>query len=492
MFETAEIGNHVSKRAFEREAAKIRTALLGEQRRLATSPLGVVILIGGVEGAGKGETVNLLLEWMDPRGIEVHAMWDLSDEERERPAMWRFWRVLPPQGRIGILFGSWYTTPIIDRVFRRTGAAELDQALDRIIDFERMLANENVLVVKFWLHLSKEVQRERLKEIEADPRQRWRVTKQDWKFFKEYDRFRQISEHALRRTSTGEAPWTIVEAADARYRSLTVTQTLLGLLGERLDRERGVTRARRIPDRPKPKPLNVISQLDLSIRVSDRGYRRDLLKYMGRVNLLSRRLRDRRRSLLLVFEGPDAAGKGGAIRRLISAVDARNYQVNSVAAPTDEERVRPYLWRFWRNLPRLGRITIYDRSWYGRVLVERIEGFCRPEDWKRAYTEINAFEEQLAEFGIIVLKFWLMISPAEQLRRFKDREVTPYKQYKLTEDDWRNREKWDAYVAAACEMIERTSTEAAPWVLIEANDKNHARIKAMKSVHRALKGALRA
>jgi AMP-polyphosphate phosphotransferase len=481
----------LSKRVFEREAPKIRTELLAEQRRLANEPLAVVVLIGGVEGAGKGETVNLLLEWLDARGIEVHAMWDPTDEERERPPMWRFWRVLPRQGRIGIFFGSWYTAPIIDRVFGRSRAAELDQALDRIIDFERMLDAENVLLLKFWLHLSKRVQRKRLRDLEADPRQSWRVTKQDWKFFKRYDQFRQISEHALRRTSTGESPWTIVEASDARYRSLTVTQTFLQALRERLDQPRAAARARRAPDRPKPKPLNLLSQLDLTRRISDERYRQDHLKYMGRINRLSRRLNDEKRSLLLVFEGPDAAGKGGAIRRLISAVDARHYQVHSVAAPSDEERTRPYLWRFWRTLPRLGRITIYDRSWYGRVLVERIEGLCRPHDWRRAYAEINAFEEQLAEFGIILVKFWLMISPVEQLRRFRNREVTPYKQYKLTEEDWRNRAKWDAYVAAACEMIERTSSVPAPWVLVEANDKNHARVKVLRSVYHALRQALR-
>jgi AMP-polyphosphate phosphotransferase len=491
MFETAEIGSRISKRAFERDAPKVRTALLAAQKRLAASPLGVVILIGGVEGAGKAETVNLLLEWMDARGAEVHAMWDTTDEENERPPMWRFWRVLPPQGRIGIFFGSWYTAPIIDRVFRRTDDAKLDQALERIVEFEQMLGAENVLLLKFWLHLSKRAQRKRLKELEADPRQRWRVTKMDWKFFKKYDWFRQVSEHALRRTSVGEAPWTIVEGIDARHRSLTVTQTILRALEERLEQIPSTRRSKHVADRPKPKPINVLSRLDLSQRLPDERYRHDLVKYMGRINLLSRRLYEQRRSVLLVFEGPDAAGKGGAIRRLLSAVDARNYQVHTVAAPNDEERARPYLWRFWRNLPRLGRITIYDRSWYGRVLVERIEGFCRPQDWKRAYGEINAFEEQLVEFGIIVVKFWLMISPAEQLRRFKNREVTPYKQYKLTEEDWRNRAKWDAYVAAACDMIERTSTEPAPWVLVAADDKNHARIKIMKSVHQALKEALK-
>ncbi|MCY3018428.1 MAG: polyphosphate:AMP phosphotransferase, partial [Planctomycetota bacterium] len=204
----------------------------------------------------------------------------------------------------------------------------------------------------------------------------------------------------------------------------------------------------------------------------------------------TRQLYEKKRSLLIVFEGPDAAGKGGAIRRLTAAMDARNYQVISIAAPTEEERARPYLWRFWRQLPRLGRVTIFDRSWYGRVLVERIEGFCSTPDWQRAYAEINAFEEQLTRFGIAVVKFWLATTPEEQLRRFKDRETTPYKQYKLTEEDWRNREKWGAYEAAACDMIEKTSSALAPWVLVEADDKLHARLKVMKSACERLERAL--
>src|SRR5262245_21599234 len=194
--------------------------------------------------------------------------------------------------------------------------------------------------------------------------------------------------------------------------------------------------------------------------------------------------------MLLVFEGPDAAGKGGSIRRLTQAMDARLYQVISVAAPTDEERAHPYLWRFWRHLPRMGRVTIYDRSWYGRVLVERVEGFCRTADWQRAYGEINAFEKQLTDFGVILIKFWLTISPEEQLARFKDRQTTPYKQYKITEEDWRNRNKWDFYEAAACDMIEKTSVETAPWVLVEANNKEWARIKVLKSIVRRLKEEL--
>jgi polyphosphate:AMP phosphotransferase len=491
MFETAEVGNKVSKQDFAKEAPKVREELLEIQKQLATAKLRVIIIVGGVEGAGKAETVNLLLEWMDARGIQVHAMWDPTDEERERPPMWRFWRVLPPTGRIGIFFGSWYTNPIIDRVFNRTDDADLDQSLDRVIEFERMLTNEDTLILKFWMHLGKKEQRKRLKELEDDPKQRWRVTKMDWKFFKKYDKFRRISEAALRRTNTGEAPWTIVEAGDHRYRTLAVTKGILGALKDRLAKMAATPKPERKPDLPKPKKVNIIRSLDYARKLDDKEYEKELITEMGDVNLLARRLHDENRSMICVFEGPDAGGKGGAIRRLISSMDARNYQVISIAAPTDEERARPYLWRFWRHLPRLGRITIFDRSWYGRVLVERLEGFCAPADWQRAYAEINAFEQQLTDFGIIVRKFWLATTADEQLRRFKDREVTPYKQYKITEEDWRNRNKWDAYEAAACDMIEKTSSESAPWVLVEANDKNWARIKILKTVEKALKQALK-
>jgi len=380
--------------------------------------------------------------------------------------------------------------PIVDRVFNRIGDAEFDQDLDRIVEFERMLCQEDTLVIKFWMHLSQQQQKKRLKELEKDPLQSWRVTKMDWKFFKKYDDFHRVSERAIRRTSTGEAPWYVVEAGDPHYRNLTVTRTILAALEERL----AVVEARKTPkpapELPKPKPINIINQLDLTKKLSDAQFDRQLLHWQGRINLKSRHLYEQKKSLILVFEGPDAAGKGGAIRRVTSAMDARNYEVISVAAPTDEEFARPYLWRFWRHLPRLGRVTIFDRSWYGRVLVERIEGFCAHQDWQRAYAEINSFEEQLVEFGTVLIKFWMTVSPEEQLQRFKDRETTPYKQYKLTEEDWRNREKWDAYVAAACDMIEQTSMENAPWVLVEANDKNHARIKVMKTVAQALEKAV--
>jgi AMP-polyphosphate phosphotransferase len=489
MFENAELGHKVDKATYEREAPLVREALLEAQRQLAASDLAVVVIVTGVGGAGKSEVVNLLLEWMDARGIRVHAMRAPTEDERRRPPLWRSWQELPPRGRMAIAFGAWYAGPLLDHVFGRISRPELDQALDRIVELEQMLRREGVLLVKLWLHLSKEGQKERIEQLEADPRQRWRVFKRDWKLFGRYDDYRSVGEHVLRRTDGGDVPWTVVEGTDRRYCHLSVARVLLDAL-------RGLERARADPPAPSPEPLhlvppavNVINSLDMGLALDPATYKEELLRAQGKLGRLTRRLRKRGRSLILVFEGPDAAGKGGAIRRLTAAMDARDYRVVSVAAPTDEERSHPYLWRFWRDLPPQGQVAIYDRSWYGRVLVERVEGFARPEQWGRAYGEINAFEEQLAEAGAILVKFWLAITPEEQLRRFEARQATPYKQYKLTPEDWRNRDRWASYEAAACEMIERTGSEAAPWVLVEADNKEWARVKVLKAVVRRVKDA---
>ena len=491
MFENAELGHAIDKTTYQEEAPRVRAALLEAQRALADAGFSVVVIVAGHGGAGKSETVNLLLEWLDARGVEVHALRESMDEGRSRPPMWRFWRALPPRGRLGIFFGAWYAQPILDRTFGRIGVPELDQALDRFVETERMLHREGVLLVKFWLHLSRAAQKKRLKKLEDDPRQRWRSFKRDWKLFKHYDAHRAASEHALRRSETGEAPWSIIEASDRRHRHLTAARVLLDALNRRLAQEKTEPPAPApTPVHLTPPPVNVINRLDMRLTLDKETYARELLEAQGELGLLSRRLRKEARSLILVFEGPDAAGKGGAIRRLTAAMDARDYQVIPVSAPTDEEHAHPYLWRFWRFLPPLGRVTIYDRSWYGRVLVERVEGFARPDEWQRAFEEINEFEAQLAASGMTVVKFWLAITPDEQLRRFQDRHATAYKQYKLTAEDWRNRDRWDSYEAAACEMIEKTGSASAPWVLVEGNNKEWARVKVLQTVIRHARAAL--
>jgi polyphosphate:AMP phosphotransferase len=493
MFEAAELGHKLSKGQYKRIEPQLRADLLDAQYDLfKNGKFPVIVLISGVRGAGKGETVNLLNEWMDPRHIYTHAFDEPTDEERERPDMWRYWRALPPRGRIGILFGSWYTAPIIDRVFKRASAKDLMQSVVEINRFERMLADEKALILKFWFHLSKKRQKKRLRELESDPETRWRVNRRDWDFLKHYDRFYHISESTLRDTSTGDAPWIVVEGSDPEYRAVTVGKTLLEAMKKRLagPPERRVAKSQAAPIvRPVDK-LHLLAKMDLTQKLEKPKYEDRIEKLQRRLALATRHPKFRERNVVCLFEGMDAAGKGGAIRRITAALDARLYHTIPVAAPTDEEKAQPYLWRFWRHLPRKGRFTLYDRSWYGRVLVERIEGYCSEADWMRAYTEINDFEQQLARNGAIIVKYWLQISREEQFRRFKEREKTRFKRFKITAEDWRNRGKWDEYQLAAADMIERTSTAHAPWVLIEANDKHHARVKMLSTLVGAIEGAL--
>lgn len=491
MFESAELGHKIGKEVWDREVPALREALLDAQYDLAGAKFPVVILVAGVDGAGKSETVNTLNEWMDPRHIQTHGLAEPSDEERERPHMWRYWRLLPPKGKIGIFDGSWYTWPILERAHGRTKTSELDQDMARVAHFEQMLIHEGALVLKFWMHLGKEAQKKRLKGLEKDPRTRWRVTPRDWKHFGMYDTFRQVAERALRATSTGEAPWIVVEATDWRYQRLTVGKVLLERLRARLD---GPVPAAPAPSAHPPRTsidgVNVLRALDLSRRMDKKDYEEALLDLQGRLNLLTRHRNFRKHALVLVFEGADAAGKGGSIRRITQALDARQYDIHPISAPTEEERAQPYLWRFWRRLPRRGRVAIFDRSWYGRVLVERVEGYCSESDWQRAYGEINAFEDQLVRSRSLLLKFWLSISQEEQLRRFEARQTTPFKRFKITEEDWRNREKWPAYEAAICDMLDRTSTGTAPWTLVESEDKYYGRIRILRTLVQRLEEEL--
>ena len=491
MFESAEIGHRIGKKEYKQRESVLREALLGLQYSLLKSaPFPVIILVNGVGGAGKGETVNLLNEWMDPRHIRTEALGDATEDGHGMPAMWRFWEALPAKGHIGILFGSWYTEPIVARVMGHEKNARFTQRLENIREFERMLVAEGALLVKFWFHLSKAAARKRLKTLESDPRNAWRVTPHDWQRFKHYDDFVKVSEQALRKTSTGEAPWLVIEGSDPAYRALTAGQYLLDALGQRLDGQ-ALTAVVSAPVAPLPiDQRTLLGSFDYTRALPVKTYQRRLVDLQGRLNLLMRDPAMRKRSLVLVFEGMDAAGKGSTIRRVTQALDARQYHVVPIAAPSEEERAQPYLWRFWRHLPHHGHAALFDRSWYGRVLVERVEGFCRESDWMRAFDEINAFEEQLVESGAVVVKFWMAITIDEQLRRFNERKATPHKNFKITEDDWRNRDKWPQYQRAIGDMIDRTSTELAPWHVVACDDKMFSRIEVLTTLCERLEQAM--
>lgn len=484
MFEVAELGHTIQKTAYKEKSAQLRTQLLTIQNQLKGCPFPIIIIISGVDGGGKGEVINRLNEWLDPHYMRTIALSEPTDEERERPKFWRYWRTLPAKGTIGVYVGSWYSDPIAQRVYQKIDDNSLQAELTQINQLEQLLVDDNALIIKCWLHLKKDEQAKRLKLLAKNPATKWRVTDKDRQHLGLYDEFIGVAEQVLTETSKPYAPWLIVEGSDIRYSSLTVGQHVLERIKRHMLQNSSTLSANSEFENSvnsQVEQYNLLDALDLNLKLDKSSYKQQLEKYQGKLNELSRYALAAKRSSILVFEGWDAAGKGGTIRRITESMDARHYQVIPIAAPTDEERAHHYLWRFWRHIPRAGQVTIYDRSWYGRVLVERVEGLAKASQWQRGYSEIVNFEEALLAHGIVIMKFWLHIDRNEQIERFKRREQISYKQFKITEEDYRNREKWDDYQKAVNEMIARTSTSKSPWLLVEANDKYYARIKVIKA-----------
>ena len=493
MLESAEVGHTISKAAYARQEPKLREALLNAQFDLSQTQKGpALLIIAGVEGGGRSETANKLTEWMDPRHVHVTAFGPRECEELARPPAWRYWRAMPAKGTVGIFLNAWYTELVEARLRGALDATRFEFFLQETRTYERMLVDEGFILLKFWIHLSRDAQSARLDALKRTGRHTKAELKLDRKQARMYQKLRPVWEEMLRESSTADAPWTIVEGADERYRELTVGRVLLDAVTA-ANAARNAGARRMISAGPQPRVVDnvqLLRNLDLSQRLTRAVYDKQLSKLQVRLYDLTRTKRFREHALILAFEGADAAGKGGAIRRVTRALDARQYVTVPIAAPSDEEKRYPYLWRFWRQVPPRGGITIFDRTWYGRVLVERVEGYCSEFDWRRAYDEINQFEEQQVDFGAVLCKFWLQIDKKEQYRRFKAREKTPFKRFKITPDDWRNRKKWDAYEQAVADMVDRTSSEIAPWTLVEAEDKLFARIKVLSTIVLRLEKAL--
>lgn len=490
MFEVVETHQKLSKDSFSEAIPDLRLRLLQAQREARKQKLPILVIIAGVSAAGKGEIVNRLNEWLDVRDMQIHAFDVPTDEERERPRLWRFWRELPPRGSLAIMFGAWYRTPIVDKAFNRIDNAAFDDEMQRIRRLEKMLVRDGMLVVKFWCHLSQESQQKRIRKLQKSPDTSWRLSQTSLDHAEHYDDFIRVCERGLRLTDNAESPWILVNCEDPNYRDHFIGSQLASRILTRLaENELTNTTSHKTIITPAS-TITVLDEVDLEQTVSKSSYEKQLLKLQARLHELSWDAFEQKLSTVLVFEGWDAAGKGGCIRRVSQALDARLMRAISIAAPSDEEKAQHYLWRFWRHIPRAGRFTIYDRSWYGRVLVEAVEKLTPPERWQRGYEEINDFEEQLFEHQTEVIKFWLHISPQEQLKRFEQRKETPYKQHKLTDEDWRNREKWPLYAEAVHQMVAHTSTEFAPWHLIAANDKRHARLSVLQTIIQRLENRL--
>lgn len=456
------------------------------QREFRDRRIPIIIVVEGWNASGITKVTGELIQFLDPRGFSLYSTGSPTDEERDRPLLWRFFVRTPPKGRIAIFARSWYSRALAEKVTGIDWKKAVKRSIAGINSFERQMADDGTVILKFFLHISAEEQQRRLDERETNPLTSWMITKGDWDFHKQYENYLPLIGQFIKSTDCPYAPWTVVPATDEHYAVLKVYSTVVRALEKRLakikDRGDGSGDREKRQEIVLPGMVPVRRRSEGDVTYSDAEYTKLLSHYQEKVRDIQYLLYKRRIPLVIVFEGWDAAGKGGNIMRLVRLMNPRGYDVVPVGRPDQTELDHHYLWRFFLRFPRAGHVTVFDRSWYGRVLVERVEGFCPETSWKRAYREINEMEESYVESGGGLIKFWLEVDKDEQLRRFTDRQNDPLKQWKITEEDWRNREKWDLYREASDEMLARTSTPAAPWTVIESDDKHFARLKTLSTV----------
>ena len=474
----------ISKNAYKQRILQLRSRLLELQRRVKGLDKSVIIVVAGDDRSGRNETINALCQWMDPRFLDVNAYAASRHENDSRPFFWRFWHDTPKAGQIAIYLRGWTSTSIVQHLNGEINAKKLHKRETYCKNFEQKLLDSGSLIIKFWLHISEEELKARVKKNKGTPY----FDKKDALALKNYSTAMKVIESTLKATSTEENPWHIVNGADTRHRDLNVAEQLASRLESWIDQPLDIPQ---LVDYPKAACHPQINMPDDETEIDNDKLEAKLKKYQARLRKQMVQLQKREIPVVIAFEGWDAAGKGGAIRRLVAPLDAGSYRICPIAAPTDEEKAHHYLWRFWRMVPRNGYMTIFDRSWYGRVLVERVEGFAEHHEWHNAYQEINDFEEQLCIHGTVLIKIWLNISKEEQLRRFKEREVTEHKKHKITEEDYRNRQRWDDYVEAIEDMATHTHTKHAPWTFVNSNQKPQARVEVLKAVTKAISQRLK-
>lgn len=497
MLECIDLAKNLKKKDAKTLMDGLDSELARLQREAKEYRIPVMIIFEGWGASGKGTLINRLIQPMDPRGFKVFTIQKENEEEAMRPFLWRFWTKTPAKGRTHVFDRSWYNRVVKDRVDGRVNKEQLMNSYNEIVSFEEQLSVDGTLIIKFFLHISKKEQKKRFEKLEASEESRWRVTEDDWKHNKQYDEYVGVYEDMLEKTDTAFAPWTIVEATDREFAAAKILSTVVTILKAKIEDVKAKQEHKSASPSSSVLPQNrsfktsVLDGVDISKSLTKEAYKKQLRDLQKKLATLHSEIYRHRIPVVLAFEGWDAGGKGGAIKRLTANLDPRGYEVIPTASPNDIEKAHHYLWRFWNSMPKAGHLAIFDRTWYGRVMVERIEGFCTEDEWQRAYKEINQMEEHLHNAGAVVIKFWMHIDKDEQERRFNERLSNPEKQWKITDEDWRNREKWEQYEDAVNEMIIRTSTPYAPWVIVEGNSKYYARVKVLSTVVDALERRLK-
>lgn len=510
MLKNADLNKTIDKEEYRLKLKELSLRLGELQRSAKEAKVPTMLVFEGWDAAGKGTLMNKVLQALDPRGFSVYPTKVPTENEKFHPFLWRFWTRTPTDGRIVFYDRSWYRRVTIDRLDSNLDADKITNSFEDIINFEKQMSDSGCVIVKFFLHISKKEQMRRFQKLQNDPATEWRVTKEDLHSHHHYNDYIDIYEDMIEKTNVPSSPWVIVEANNKRYATIKIFSSIVAaiesginnklLLQEQLQEEKKIVNYQSVAEAIRHEnsifiksPLNKIAleNIDLTLKIEDeKKYREKLKACQTKLRELEHEIYKKRISVVALYEGWDAAGKGGNIRRFVENLDPRGYEVFPVAAPNDDEKAHHYLWRFWRDMPKDGHIAIFDRSWYGRVLVERVEGFCSATEWTRAYDEINEMEAHLAKHGVIIAKFWLHIDKEEQLKRFNERETNAEKNWKITEEDWRNRDKWDLYKDAVNDMLLKTSTSYAPWTIIESNDKYYGRIKVYETIIKAMESRL--
>lgn len=461
-----------------------RAKLFEKQIQVKEGKVPVLILLEGWGAAGKGSVLGKVIKNMDPRFFKVETLGQSSEDELRKPFLYKYFRRIPENGRFSFLDGGWMDEIVAEKLHKELNEEEYRDKIDSIKRFERTLTDNGYLLLKFFFHIGEKEQKGRIEKLLSNEDTKWRVSEEDKWQNKHYNKYLKAYDEYLNDTNQSYAPWYIIESEDKKWAELQLLETLLqGIDTALLNRQTAVPILQNIfPLQSIPK----LADIPLDKEMSEEEYQAELEKCQKKLRKLHNKLYRKKIPVIIAYEGWDAAGKGGNIKRIAGALDPRGYVVHPIASPEPHEKNRHFLWRFWTRLPKTGHIAIFDRTWYGRVMVERLEGFCSENDWQRAYNEMNEFEKELTDWGAVIIKFWVQIDKETQLERFNERQNTPEKQWKITEEDWRNREKWDQYEVAVNEMLQKTNTTYAPWVVLESNDKKYARIKALKTVIQAI------